>query len=431
MRRLAAFLLLILAFPAWSQTVDISGIRLWNAPDHIRLVFDSSAPLIHTIYGLSKPDRLVIDLKNARLRTSFPRIDGKNTLVKAIRGAKRKGGKLRVVVDLTSAAKPKSFTLKPNKRYGHRLVVDLYPRKGKAKRPAKSVVAVKEKARDVVIAIDAGHGGEDGGARGPHGTHEKDVVLRIARKLAALVRKEPGMKPVMIRNGDYYLGLRKRMERARRARADLFISIHADAFRDRRVRGASVYTLSHRGASSEFARWLARRENSSDLIGGVELADKDDVLRTVLLDLAQNATMQVSADAAREILKEMKNVATLHKSRVQQAGFVVLKSPDIPSVLVETAFISNPKEERNLRDPRYQQKLAKAMMKGIRNYFRRYPPPGTLLAKNAPKRHVIHRGETLSGIAQQYRIGIAKLRRANGLNGDRIRIGQVLHIPES
>ncbi len=404
---------------------------MWTAPDHVRLVFDSSAPLSHTIYGLSKPDRLVIDFKNTRMGASFPRIAG-NKLIKKIRGAKRKNGVLRVVVDLAAAAKPRSFPLKPNKRYGHRLVVDLYPRNQKSKKAVRSAADVQQAARDVVIAIDAGHGGEDGGARGPHGTQEKDVVLRIARKLAVLVRKEPGMRPVMIRDGDYYLGLRKRIERARQAKADLFISIHADSFKeDRSVRGASVYTLSHRGASSEFARWLAKRENSADLIGGVELADKDEVLRTVLLDLAQNATMQVSADAAKEVLKSLRQVGKLHKPNVQRAGFVVLKSPDIPSLLVETAFISNPTEERSLRDPRHQARLAKAMMQGIRSYFRRYPPPGTLLAKNASKRHVIHRGETLSGIAQQYRIGLGELRRVNGLRDDRIRIGQVLRIPRS
>jgi N-acetylmuramoyl-L-alanine amidase len=280
----------------------------------------------------------------------------------------------------------------------------------------------------VIIAIDAGHGGDDPGASGRRGTREKHVVLAIARQLERLIKKEPGMRPVMIRNGDYYLGLRKRMQKARAMQADLFISIHADAFRNGRASGSSVYVLSQNGATSEAAQWLAKSENSSDLIGGVSLDDKDDLLRSVLLDLSQNATIAASLDVGSSVLKELGGVGKLHKKRVEQAGFAVLKSPDIPSILVETGYISNKREERNLRDKGYQRKLAVAMLKGVRRYFSQNAPPGTRLAM-ADQKHVIRRGETLSGIAQQYSVTQLALRSINSLRNSRLKIGQVLRIP--
>jgi N-acetylmuramoyl-L-alanine amidase len=286
-------------------------------------------------------------------------------------------------------------------------------------------------AREIVIAIDAGHGGEDPGAKGRRGTYEKTVVLAIAKKLAVLVARERGMRPVLIRTGDYYLGLRKRMRLARAERADLFISIHADAFRDPRARGSSVFTLSNRGASSEAARWLAESENNADLIGGVKLDDKDDVLASVLLDLSQTGARQASHEVAKNILRQLSQIGRTHKKVVQQAGFAVLKSPDVPSILVETAFISNPEEENKLRSPRHQQRMAAAIMTGLRSFFRASPPPGTLLAQNKSRRHTITRGDTLGGIASLYNISLASLRSANRLSGDRIRIGQVLRIPRS
>jgi N-acetylmuramoyl-L-alanine amidase len=282
-----------------------------------------------------------------------------------------------------------------------------------------------------VIAIDAGHGGEDPGAKGPSGVYEKDVVLQISRRLARKVDAEPGMRAVMIREGDYYIGLRKRVHKARVARADLFVSIHADAFHDRRVRGSSVYTLSQRGASSEAARWLAEKENRSDLVGGIDLDDKDDLLASVLLDLSLSATMQSSRQAADTVLQELRRLGKTHKPRVQHAGFLVLKAPDIPSMLVETAFISNPVEERRLRDPAHQERLAEAVMVGIRGYFRAFPPAGTWIAQSTPRQHVISRGDTLSEIAEQYQVRLQDLRSANSLTDDRIRVGQVLTIPGS
>jgi len=431
-KKIAVLLWLIISLPLAAQPLRVENLRLWAAPDHTRLVFDTSAPVDHKLFSLTGPDRLVIDLRNTRLKGRLPDV-GDDPVIRGLRSARRGRDDLRVVLDLKQAVKPKSFVLKPNRQYGHRLVVDLYPvrvKNGKVeKRIVKSVT--DNGLRDVVIAIDAGHGGEDPGARGYRGTYEKDVVLAIARRLESLVKKEKGMRPVMIRRGDYYLRLRKRIELARKERADLFISIHADAFRDSKVRGSSVYTLSRRGASSEAARWLARRENSSDLIGGVTLEDKDDVLASVLLDLSQTATQQASHQAATRVLRQLAKNGKTHKKRVQQAGFVVLKSPDVPSMLVETAFISNPSDERKLKDPRHQQRLAQAMMQGIREYFKNSPPPGTWLAQAARREHRISRGDTLSGIAQRYRVSLSSLRATNKLDSDRIRVGQVLRIPET
>ncbi len=278
------------------------------------------------------------------------------------------------------------------------------------------------------VVIDAGHGGEDSGAIGPRKTKEKQVVFAIAKKLQRLIRNHPGMKPVMIRKGDYYVGLRKRMEIARKAKADLFISIHADAFRNRKVKGASVFTLSNKGASSEMARWLAKHENAADLVGGVSLDDKSDVLKTVLLDLSQTATRDASYEVAQKVLRNFRSIGKLHSYSVQNAGFMVLKSPDIPSILVETAFISNPHEERKLRSSKYQQKMAKAIYRGILDYFQYSAPVGIRMA--ATTKHKISRGETLSEIALQYGVSMKQLRSINKIPGNKIRIGQVLSIPQ-
>jgi N-acetylmuramoyl-L-alanine amidase len=412
----------------------INSLRIWSAPDHVRLVFDANAQIEHKLFTLKDPHRLVLDLKNVTLPKNLPDPANENKIIKGLRTAVRNKRDVRVVFDLAGAVKPKSFLLKPNGEYGHRLVIDLFDYKSSGTERAAPVKTDKAPGqRDVVIAVDPGHGGEDPGARGKRGTNEKDVVLAIGRQLVDLINKEKGMRAVLIRDGDYYLGLRKRMAKAREEQADLFVSIHADAFKDSRVRGSSVYTLSRRGASSEAARWLAERENSADLVGGVSLEDKDDMLASVLLDLSQIGTLQASSEAAERVLGQMKTLGRTHKNNVQQAGFVVLKSPDIPSMLVETAFISNPDEERRLRDPSQQTRIAKALKKGITDYFKFQPPPGTWLAANqAPKRprsHVISPGDTLIAIAKQYRVSLSGLRNANELKGDTIRIGQVLQIP--
>lgn len=425
-RLLLAITMLMFASTTWAGQSDVMGVRIWPAPDNTRLVFDLSGPIEHSLFTLKNPDRIVIDLQNARLNGSLPVAE--DGPIKSLRSAVRNNTDLRIVLDANQALRAKSFALKPYGEYGHRLVLDLQHSEQKrvvAKSSREPVEHKKESLRDVVIAIDAGHGGEDPGARGYRGTKEKQVVLAVARELEALVKSEPGMRPVMIRDGDYFLRLRDRINKARQARADIFISIHADAFHNPNARGSSVYTLSRRGATSEAARFLATSENDSDRIGGVSLDDKDDLLASVLLDLSQTASLEASLDVAGNILGGLKQLGNTHKHNVQSANFLVLKSPDIPSVLVETAFISNPEEERKLRTTAYQQQLATAMMKGIRKYFERFPPPGTRLAR----RHTIQNGETLSGIAEHYQVSMQTLRVANNLDSDSLRVGQTLRIP--
>ncbi|MEW6646048.1 MAG: N-acetylmuramoyl-L-alanine amidase [Pseudomonadota bacterium] len=434
-RAITALLLLVLASAVWADAVNVRGVRMWPAPDNTRLVFDVSADVEHSLFMLKNPDRLVIDLKNTHLDKPFVGLDLGPSLIRDIRSAPRNGSDLRVVLDLKGEVRPKSFVLRPNNEYGHRLVIDLYDTKVASAGPAPvvpAVPAVTNAPREIVIAIDAGHGGEDPGAIGPRGTREKDVTLAVAKRLRELVAREPGMRAVMVRDSDYFVKLQRRVEMAREHRADLFISIHADAFADRRARGASVYTLSHRGASSEHARLLADKENASDIIGGVSLDDKDDLLTSVLFDLSLTGTMEASSDVAGRVLSGLGQVAHLHRTRVEQAGFRVLKSPNVPSILVETAFISNPDEERKLRDPNHQYALARSIMDGVRAYFRQNPPPGTLLAMRQDARgqqHVIGRGDTLSGIARQYQVSLEQLRSSNAIKDDQLRVGDVLRIP--
>jgi len=441
MKRLLWLLTLLCLFTAQAQASRVEGVRLWTAPDHTRLVFDIDAPVQHRAFSLSGPERLVLDFEKARIGKTFNADGLSDRHLKGLRHAPRHKGGLRIVLDLHQVVQPKTFLLKPSADYGHRLVIDLYGKGGGDTREAKPRVAKSEKdikkLRDVVVAVDAGHGGDDPGAIGSvKRTKEKHVTLQIAKRLKRLIDAQPGMRAVLTRKGDYYVGLRKRMKLARRQRADLFVSIHADAFRDKRVRGSSVYVLSNRGATSEAARWLAARENAADLVGGVSLDDKDSMLASVLLDLSQSATQEASLSAARRVYDNLGGVGKVHGRRVQQAGFMVLKSPDIPSMLVETGFISNPGEERKLRDSRFQERLAKAIMRGVQRYFSDAPPPGTLLAKlereKRPNQHRITAGDTLSHIAQRYSVSLARLRNENRITNDRgIRVGQVLRIPES
>jgi len=433
-----AFLLLFTSLSLCAAPAEVSSVRMWPAPDNTRLVFDLTGDIKHSLFVLQNPDRLVIDLKNTRLDKPPVGLDFSSALVSGIRTAPRNDTDLRVVLDLKGAVQPKSFVLRPNQKYGHRLVIDLYDAKvATAKKPppvqSKAAPAgAAAKPRKIVIAIDPGHGGDDPGAIGSRGLKEKVVVLAIAKRLQALVAREPGMRAVMTRDRDYFVSLPKRVAIAREQRADLLISIHADAFADRRARGSSVYTLSQRGASSEHARLLADKENAADIIGGVSLDDKDDVLTSVLFDLSLTGTMEASNDVAGRVLSGLDKLGPLHRKRVEQAGFRVLKSPNVPSILVETAFISNPEEERKLNDPKHQQALANSIMNGVRAYFRQNPPPGTLLAaqKNPQtQRHVIGRGDTLSGIARQYQVSLEQLRSRNNLQSDSLKVGDVLHIP--
>src|SRR5688572_2849356 len=425
---------LFAAGSAAAQSVSLEDIRVWGSPDSTRVVLDLSAPVSYTLFSLSGPDRIVIDFASidADLATLRPPPGG---VVKSVRLGERGKSGLRVVLDVAEKVETKDFLTPPNERYGHRLVIDLGHAQATAAAPVPVKVASGDGQRDLVIAIDAGHGGEDPGAVGKGGTREKTVALAIARKLAERINDEPGMKAVLTRTGDYFVKFKDRIERARKNQADLFVSIHADAFMDRSIRGSSVYVLSTRRASSEAAKTLADRENAADLIGGVSLHDKSDVLASVLLDLSQNAAISASRDAASRVLAELDSVGRLKKSDVQHASLIVLTSPDVPSVLVETAFISNPDEERKLRDPEHQARLAAAIHSGIRRYFYDNPPPGTHVAMLAARergqalRHVVSPGETLVDVAGRYAVGIDELRRKNHLETETVASGTILEIP--
>ena len=402
-----------------------------QAPDHTRIVFDTSAPVEYRLFTLDRPRRVVVDLRDTRPRRGFKAPEAKGDVIDRVRRGRRPRGGYRIVLDVSQDVRPKHFTLKPVAPYGHRLVVDLHMPEPDLPAPPERP---PEGLRDVLVAVDAGHGGDDPGAIGKGGVYEKDVVLSIAQRVGNRIDGFEGFRAVMVRSGDYYVSLRKRTAIARRHRADLFVSIHADAFDSPRVRGASVYALSERGASSETARWLADRENRSDLIGGVgpvTLDDKDDQVRSVLLDLSMDGTLRASLAVGESVMGSLAGVSRMHKRRVEQAGFAVLKSPDVPSILVETGFLSNPDEARLLATVSHQNKVARAIADGIRGYLLHNPPPGTHIAALEHKRlrHVIKRGDTLSEIAARYRVSTAVLRSANGLRGDRIRVGQVLMIP--
>ena len=379
--RIAWIMLLSASFTLQAYAVEVSAIRLWAGPDNTRVVLDLSGSAQHSLQILKNPDRIVLDVASARLASSARTAPAGTGLVKQVRMGRRPSGELRIVFDMMRPIQAKSFLTAPNNRYGYRLVIDLGQSQG-VETPVK-VEHARPDARDLVIAVDAGHGGEDPGAIGKNGTREKDVVLAIARELALKINAEPGMKAVLTRNGDYFVPLRDRMRRARAQQADLFVSIHADSIRDRRVDGSSVYILSQRGATDEASRWLAERENASDLIGGVSLDDKDDVLASVLLDLSQSASLSASQVAAERVLRELNRVGEVRKPQVQQARFMVLKSPDIPSMLVETAYISNPQEEVRLRSAPHQAKLAAAIHQGVHDYFYANPPPGSRVAQLA------------------------------------------------
>ena len=426
-----ALLLVTLAFHG-SAATQVESARIWPAPDHTRLVLDTGGQVEHNIFSLSGPARLVIDLKNANLKTDFSGLDLSGSPIKRIRSAPRNGTDLRVV------------QLEPNQQYGHRLVVDLIDESGSRLEKATTPTVTQDSSgkRDVIVVIDAGHGGEDPGAIGPRGTREKDVVLKMAKTLANLINNRPGYTAKLTRTGDYYIGLRNRTILARKYNADLFVSVHADAFRTPQPKGASVFALSQRGATSETARWLANSENRSDLIGGaggLSLDGRDDMLAGVLLDLSMTASINASLGVGSSVLGKLGGVAKLHKPGVEQAAFAVLKSPDIPSILVEAGFISNPQEEKNLATEWYRNKLAGAIMKGIDDYFQKTPPPGTLLAwqkqnrqgGNSISHYRIQRGDTLSGVARKNQTTVSELMQFNDLRDDRVMVGQTIRIPAS
>jgi N-acetylmuramoyl-L-alanine amidase len=401
-------MLLLGALPAltWAgAATELRGVGVTSVDGGARLSLDTSGVTSYSLFTLDRPHRVVIDLRNTKLADGV-RMPAGNGVVETVRTGPRPGGTLRVVVELKSAMPVRGRWFGTPVGVGKQLVVGLGKRVAPALAVASTVSPAPEAVevavatpvnlppkpvlpahapadndRDIVIAVDAGHGGTDPGAIGRNGTQEKDVTLAIARALAARINAEPGMRATLIRNSDHFVVLRDRMIRARAAKADLFISIHADSIRDRSITGASVYVLSDRGASSEAARWLAERENAADLMGGVKLDDKDESLASVLLDLSQTASLTASMTAAERVLTELDRSVSVRKSRVQQAGLIVLKSPDIPSMLVETGYISNPGEEARLRSDRHQDRLANTIFSGLRGYFEVNPPPGTRLAR--------------------------------------------------
>lgn len=430
------FVLIIGLIVQTSFASQIQGARVWASEQRTRVVFDLSDEQSFESFTLEQPDRVVIDIQDSQWASNSSNLNLDRTGIKAIRKSSKSNGVLRVVLDLNEVFKPNIFMLKPQGEYGHRLVVDLdkpatarrYDKVNAQQRALPSL-----KTRDFIIAIDAGHGGEDPGAIGrKYKTREKDIVLSVGKKLERLINRETGMHAFMVRTGDYYVGLRKRMQIARQNGADLFISLHADSFKNTKAQGASVYILSGSGASNEAARWLAERENRADLVGGISLDDKGDILASVLLDLSQTANLSASEEVGQILLDSLGQMAKLHQTKVQRAGFAVLKSPDVPSVLVELGFISNAQGESNLRNAHYQQKLANALLNGVKSHFATKPRP--IVYKNPGldlDSYVVKRGDTLSHIAQRLNISVQSLRLANQLKNDNIKIGQILTLPQN
>ena len=355
--------------------VELRDLRLWDSPEGTRVVMELSGSAQHNVFTLDNPYRIVVDLPATEGAKLANKVAGKG-VVQHVRAAARDDGSLRIVLDMSAQIEPRAFLLDPADKYGYRLVIDLSS-EGAEAMPVTVAPPIKAEAwepRPIVVAIDAGHGGEDPGAIGHSGLMEKEVSLVLSRKLAALINSEPGFRAVLTRDGDYYLGLRERVTRARKAEADLFVSVHANALKDRKMHGSAVYVVSPRGATSEHARWLAQKENAADLVGGIGLHNKDDELAAVLIDLSQSSTMEASFDVGARMLRSLGQVNVLQRTAVQQAAFMVLKAPDIPSVLVETAFITNEREEKLLRDPAGQDRLARSMFEGIKGYFESYRP---------------------------------------------------------
>lgn len=466
----------LLAPLAFAAKVD--GVRVWRAPDHTRIVLDLDAPVQHSLTLAANPERIIVDVPKTSLKAPLGQLPLADTPVLAVRSSVQTNGDLRLVFDLKAKVASNSFLLKAHGGMHDRLVIDLYdetpstatavpattpaavPAASATTAPAATKPAVVDKPavvpaqpaskpvakadlsgkRFIVIAVDAGHGGEDPGALGPNRLREKDVTLMIAKELVAAINAQPGFTGKLTRTGDYFIPLKKRRDLARNMKADLFVSIHADAFTKASARGASVFALSRHGATSETARFLAERENESDLIGGVgdiRLDDKDQVLAGVLVDLSMTATLNSSLQVGQQVLSSMGGIAHLHKRHVEQAGFLVLKSPDVPSILVETGFISNPGEARKLATPAYRKQMAQSVFKGIRQHFYQHPPAGTYVAAQVEsgtgggfeRQHAVAAGDSLSGIANRYGVSMQRLMQYNNLRSTSVNIGQTLKIP--
>lgn len=499
LRWIVIFGLLCLQLFSMAEAASINGIRLWRAPDHTRVVLDLDSPVQHTLTLLSQPSRVVIDIPNVKLKASLQNLPFENTPITAIRSSQTGTG-VRLVLDLKANVKPNSFALKRVGSMHDRLVIDLYDELATSSQPAQTVQApnqvannqvtnnqvtsnqitannnntkpntaatvsptastekpreIKPGQRKIIIVIDPGHGGEDPGAIGPNKIREKDITLYISKELAALINAEPGYEAKLTRSTDYFIPLKKRRDIACSHKADLFVSIHADAFTKPSARGASVFALSRHGATSETARFLAERENESDLIGGVgsiSLDDKDEVLAGVLVDLSMTATLNSSLQLGAEVLRSMGGIAHLHKQRVEQAGFMVLKAPDVPSILVETGFISNPGEAKKLNTASYRKQMARAIFNGIKRHFAAHPPGGEAhpvsssavasvtttpkpqirsnpVATAQDRIHLVVKGDTLSSIALRYKVSAKRIMEHNRMKNSVVKLGQKLKIP--
>lgn len=428
-----------LVFALWCGTVhanQIDNIRIWPAPDNTRVVFDLSATPNYSYFTLydTKPYRLVIDFNNTKLATDLAKITNESLLIHKIRTSTPKNSSsTRIVLELSDKIQATVFPLAANDRYGERLVIDLPGRSIARRTQALTVEQLTE--RKVTIAIDAGHGGDDPGSIGPRGTYEKHVVLKIAKALADIINQDSAMQAYLIRTGDYYVGLKERTRKAEEIKADLLVSIHADAFTSPQPRGASVWVLSTRRANNEMGRLLEDKERLSDVLGGVDVAVGEDdtygYISKTFLDLSMGHAMSTGYEMAKEVIGEMKKVAHMHKHEPQHASLAVLTSGNVPSMLIETGFISNPQEEQLLLTNKHQQQLARAMYQGIRNYFQRRPPDGTLFATNRSSTHVVRSGESLSVLAERYNTTVKAIKERNGLESNVLYVGQKLEIPSS
>ncbi|MBU0913429.1 MAG: N-acetylmuramoyl-L-alanine amidase [Gammaproteobacteria bacterium] len=471
MLRVVALLLFVVSSQSWAVN-SVKGVRIWHAPDNTRLVLDLANAPSHKVKRLSNPSRLEIELAGVT-SLNIGAVTGDSPLVKRVYASRTPSAATAVVIELSFPVNDSIFSLPPSPPYGHRLVVDLKAQRAAVSsatvsKPAavsslpaqsapQSTVSTRATGRNIIIAIDAGHGGQDPGAVGPKGTYEKNITLSISRQLADMINKQPGLKAVLTRTGDYYIHPNKRPDIARQKQADLLISVHADAVQNRKAHGASVWVLSMRRATTEVGRMLEQTEQHSELLGGVGEIIKDSAneryLAQTVLDLSMNHSMVTGFEVAKEVLREVAPIAHLHKKEPQAASLAVLKAPDIPSILFETGFISNYNEERLLKDSGHQHKLALAMFRAIKRYFEKSPPADSLfaahknngrsvptvmpttqnrstaVASSGSRTHKVKRGESLSRVAKQYGVSMAELRRHNNLKSDNILIGQVLRIP--
>ncbi|WP_448249360.1 N-acetylmuramoyl-L-alanine amidase [Thalassotalea agariperforans] len=428
------YLLLFVFFISFQATAinSINGVRVWPAPENSRVVFDLKDKPDYKYFPLSNPDRLVIDFKNSKKSVSLAGVADNDKRIHKIRtSTPDEKSTTRIVLELAQDYKFTVFPLAPAGQYGDRLVVDLHDTTTAAK---KDVNTQQNPQRDIIIGIDAGHGGEDPGSIGPRGTYEKRVTLAISKKLQSLINREKGMKAVMIRSGDYYVDLDRRTELARKERVDFLVSIHADAFRTSQPSGASVWVVSNRRAESELSRWLDNRQRNSELLGGgggVIKTTNDDNLALTLADMSREHSLDVSIGVSKNVIDQLRKITKLHKKTTQYKSLAVLKASDIPSILVETGFISNHQEERNLTSSHHQAKLAKAVHEGIKSYFLEHPLAGSYFASIGFRKHKVSNGESLSVLAKRYNVSVAQLKSANNLNSNMVRIGQTLKIPRA